>query len=525
MTKRHKCFALIACSGLLAAAILSFLVGLLRNGASPSIGFPGTIASSHAEEAGADGATHVRAPVVAGAFYPREPEALKSMVDALLKKVQPGPLPGKTLALMAPHAGYVFSGETAAYGYKSLKGDWKTFVLIGAGHRHRLIGAALYHRGAFRTPLGTVPINEALCKKLLNECPFILDLPRAHAGEHSLEVQIPFLQRITKDFSIVPMVTNAAEPEVCEKMGKAIARVIKDENALIVISSDLSHFPEMKVADVVDQTTLRSLEFMDPGFFKMTCDLIAKKRIKELGCTYCGDTALLTGMHAALALGADRAVNIHYTNSGRVPRRGDPSRVVGYAAAAFVKTGKGGLPSKHKLGEADKKKLLQLVRDTIRKKVEKEPIERLPLSESTELNLPAAVFVTLHKDHRLRGCIGCTSPHLPLAEAVQHYAQLAAFRDHRFPAVGKDELDKLDVEVSILSPLHRIGSGDAIVPKKHGVVVRRGRRSGLFLPQVWDSLPEKERFMGELCAQKAHLPRDAWKDPETELYIFTVEAF
>lgn len=525
MTKKHKRFALIACSALLAAAILSFLVGLLRDGASPSSGFPGSIAASYGEEAGAGDATNVRPPAVAGGFYPREPETLKSMVDALLKKVEPGPLPGKTLALMAPHAGYVFSGETAAYGYKALQGDWKTFVLIGAGHRYRVSGAALYHKGAFRTPLGTVPVNEALCKKLLKECPYVLDLPKAHDGEHSLEVQLPFLQRIAKDFSIVPMVMNMARPEVCEKIGKAIARVIKDENALVVISSDLSHFPEMKMADIVDQTTLRSLEFMDPGFFKMTCDLIAKKRIEELGCTYCGDTALLTGMHAALALGADRAVNLRYTNSGRVPRLGDPSRVVGYAAVAFVKTGKGGLPSKHNLGEADKKKLLQLARDTIRKKVEGDPIEPLSLAENPELNLPAAVFVTLHKEHRLRGCIGCTSPYLPLAEAVQHFAQQAAFEDHRFPPVGKDELDKLDVEISILSPLHRVESGDAIVPKKHGVVVRRGGSSGLFLPQVWDALPEKDRFMGELCAQKARLSRDAWKDPETELYIFTVEAF
>jgi AmmeMemoRadiSam system protein B/AmmeMemoRadiSam system protein A len=526
MSKKRTRLILAACLGLVVALAFSLFMAAFRPGGPQNEPVHAPTSAVYAEEPKAEAhSSEVREPAVAGAFYPGDPKELEAMVDGLLKKAEPKPLPGKAVALLVPHAGYVFSGETAVYGYNAVKGDWKTVVLIGAGHRYRVNGAALYHRGAFRTPLGDVPINEKLCVKLLKESPYILDLPKVHDGEHSVEVQVPFLQRLTKDFSIAPMIMNMVKPETCEIIGQAIARALKDENALIVISSDLSHFPKMNDAQMVDQTTLRALQFMDPSYFRLTCDLLMKKDIEELGCTYCGDTALLTGQAAAMALGADRGVLIRYMNSGEIPRIGDPSRVVGYGAFAFVKTGEEGLPSKHQLGDAEKKQLRELARNTIKQRLDEKPVPKLPVFENSELNLPAAVFVTLTKGGVLRGCIGCLGPTLPLAEALQQYAQEAAFSDHRFPPVAQGELEKLEIEISILSPLRRVKSAESIEPKKHGVVVKQGRSSGLFLPQVWEKIPEKEQFLGELCEQKAGLSRKAWQDPKTELYIFTVEAF
>ena len=359
----------------------------------------------------------------------------------------------------------------------------------------------------------------------MEESSYIMDLPKAHEGEHSVEVQVPFLQRIAKDFSIVPMVTNARSSETCQEVGEAIARVIKDEKALIVISTDFSHFPGVKTADLVDRTVVRSLEFMDPRLFYLTCQRLVAKRLPGLSTAACGQAAVRIGMYAANALGANRAVPIHYVNSGQLSGIGDPTRCVGYSACAFVAQEKPGAPLRPQIGDAEKKLLKKFAREAIENRLAGRRAKQLPVFENLDMNLPSTVFVTLKKEGRLRGCIGCTEPGMPLAEAMQNYALAAAFQDRRFRPVQKEELDAIKIELSILSPLQRVASADVIEPKVHGVVVRQGRNSGIFLPQVWDSIPKKGDFLGELCSQKARLPRTAWKDPATKLFVFTVEKF
>ena len=145
------------------------------------------------------------------------------------------------------------------------------------------------------------------------------------------------------------------------------------------------------------------------------------------------------------------------------------------------------------------------------------------MSGDPRLNLPGAAFVTLTEGGALRGCVGTTEPAMTLLDAVRYGAVSAAFRDGRFPPLKPDELDKVKIEVSVLSALKPVEA--AAVRPGLGVTVERGGKSGLFLPQVWEQLQGREEFLGELCAQKAGLPRDCWKDPATKLYSFTVDAF
>lgn len=466
-----------------------------------------------------------RAPAVAGAFYPSDPAELRAMVQSFLDGAAPKAPAGEILGTVVPHAGYIYSGPTAGYAYKALQGQWDTFVILGSGHHYPVNGAALYNKGSFRTPLGKVPVNEALSRELIDACPLILDLPKAHEKEHSIEVQLPFLQVTRKKFSIVPMVMNFRNLENCKAIGRALARVIKGKKALILVSSDMSHYPSKDLARLADETALHSLEFLNPLYFDATSQALLARRLPKLSCVWCGEMALTTALYALQALGANCTSVLHYTNSGELPGATRPDRSVGYSSVLFLKSPEDQRRTMPLLTAKDKEKLRKLARGTIERKLADKKIEWPPPSENPELNLPAAVFVTLNRRGHLRGCIGTTHPSISIIQAVPFYALKAAFQDWRFKPLTKKELADLELEISVLSPLREVKSADEIIPGKQGVVVRRGNRSGLFLPQVWKMLPEKKQFLGELCSQKAHLPRDAWADPDTELLVFTVEKF
>jgi hypothetical protein len=238
-------------------------------------------------------------------------------------------------------------------------------------------------------------------------------------------------------------------------------------------------------------------------------------------------------MYAAKELGADKAQILHYENSGDVT--GDRTRVVGYGAAAFYKKGTALESGKNKsktekkmsgfdISEKNQKELLKVARLSIENNLKTKQYSNYKTSDP-ELLTPAAVFVTLTINGNLRGCIGTTEPHAPLYEAVNQLAVAAAVEDYRFAPLTLNELAKTRIEISVLSPLTKVASADEIKEGVNGVVVRRGGKSGLFLPQVWEQIPKKEEFLNELCWQKAGLEPAAWKDPQTELYTFTVFAF
>jgi hypothetical protein len=464
-----------------------------------------------------------RQPAVAGQFYPADPAVLGQTVDQYLAKAPSHQLPGQLIALLVPHAGYEYSGALAAEGFKAIPENYKTFVLVGTAHHVGVKGAALIAHGTFRTPLGSVPIDETLAARLLRESSAFEERADAQAAEHSIEVEVPFLQRRFHDFKIVPVVMNNEDPAAMRPVGQAIARAIKGKNILLVISSDLSHYPPKDIARRADQTFLRALERLDSDYLALTAQMLMGRGETGLVTSACGLAAIEAGVTAAAALGADRAVLLNYANSGEIVPATE-SRTVGYGVVALIKSG---LPARKAfvLDQASRTRLLEAARASIAEGLNGQSYQQGPLAQNRELNLPAAVFVTLTQEGHLRGCIGTTVPQSGLWEAVRYFAREAAFEDPRFRPLETSELPRTHIEISILSAPERIPDAGAIVPGKHGVIVQRNGRSGLFLPTVWEQIPDKSDFLSELCAQKAGLPRDCWKDPAVELQVFTSDVF
>jgi len=465
-----------------------------------------------------------RAPAVAGAFYPGDPAELKKAVDeSLAKAPQPPKLAGPVVSLMVPHAGYAFSATVAAAGYKAVSDSYDVVVVFGAAHAMPVPAAALDDVEAFETPLGDVPVDRNLTSRLLQDKALFQDMPQAHVREHSIEVQLPFLIRLLKPgFKLLPILMNTDDRLLCARVGKAVAAALKGKKALIVVSSDLSHYPAGALAGKVDRTTLLALERLDPDYFGLTSRILMGRGEKNLECTYCGEAGLLAAMSAAKELGADRGTLLRYMNSADTPL-GESGRAVGYAAMAFIRSGNP-LSSEILLSPEQKKSLLKEAREVISLGLEGKPIGS-SLDAEPVMNLPSAAFVTLTEDGRLRGCVGTTQAQFTLKDAVAFGAFSAAFRDTRFSPVTKDELPKIHVEVSLLSPSKPVPGHESIVPKTHGVILSQEGRSGLFLPQVWEQIPKKEDFLTKLCVEKAGLPADCWKDPKTQIRVFTVGAF
>jgi AmmeMemoRadiSam system protein B/AmmeMemoRadiSam system protein A len=488
----------------------------------------------------------IREPVVAGAFYPDDADLLTRQVDRFLENVPPQSLDGRLVGLVVPHAGYIFSGQVAAYSYRLIRERaFGTVVLVGCSHRARYPGASVYSRGAYRTPLGTVPIDETLAGELISRVESLRFLPEAHQAEHSLEVQLPFLQRILNRFRIVPILLG---PETTltelEALSAAIAGTAAGrEDVLLVASTDLTHYPNYEDASRVDRETLDLIAAYRPE------DLAGHERrrrregVPGLQCAMCGTEAVMVVMMAARMLGADQATVLHYANSGDVPA-GDHDRVVGYGAVALWERdislpgpapderGDGGEPEQGgspgpggELGAAEQLELLEIARASIAAGLKGEAY-RPPEDVPERLLEKRGAFVTLHKHGRLRGCIGQFQPDAGLVQTVARMAQAAAFHDSRFPALTGEELAEVEIEISVLSPLRQIYSIDQIELGTHGIWVTRGGHSGCYLPQVADQTGwSRQEFVEHCCQDKASLPPNAYLQEDTHLYVFTAQVF
>jgi AmmeMemoRadiSam system protein B/AmmeMemoRadiSam system protein A len=471
----------------------------------------------------------VRTPEVAGQFYPANPKELREMIAQFLTAAPENTLEGEPVAILSPHAGYLYSGSVGAYSYRAIRGiSFDTVVVLGTAHYFPTQTVSVFDGAGYQTPLGEVTTDREFIQNLLAASPLFQSNAKAHQREHSVETQIPFLQESLSSFQIVPMVVGGSDFKTYQKIGEALAGVIGQQQAggkkiLIIISSDLSHYPGDEDARVVDSSTLQALLAMDPKYFLRINAHWMNRGIPQLDCTYCGEGAVTIVMVAAKTLGANRAHLLHYATSADVPY-GDRNRVVGYASVAFVK-GEEKQEKWFAVSQETQSTLLEMARNAIAEKIGAAP-RFAHATDDPILRQPAAVFVTL-KDHgQLRGCIGGTEARFPLGEAVQYFASAAAFDDPRFRPLIKEELPRAHIEISILSPLKRIHSAIEIVPGIHGVAVRRDGRSGLFLPQVWmETGWTKEVFLDQLCSQKAGLPPRDWQDPQTELAIFTVFSF
>lgn len=282
----------------------------------------------------------IRKPAVAGSFYPKGQEELKKTVDTSLLNVKQRQITGKILGLITPHAGYVYSGQVAAYSYRQVKDrSYDTVIIVGPSHRVYLRGASVGNWDAYATPLGKVTVNKEIVKDLLNIGESFHFVKEAHIREHSVETQIPFLQRVLKNFDIVPVVMGVSSLTDCERISKALSKAVGKRNVLFVASSDMSHFPDYVNANKVDRKTLSLIEKFDPELvFNSEAESLAKG-IPNLSTTLCGLSSVVTVMMTVKQLGGNGVKILHYANSGDVPIYGyrEKRRVVGYGAVALYK--------------------------------------------------------------------------------------------------------------------------------------------------------------------------------------------
>jgi len=282
----------------------------------------------------------VRKPAVAGYFYPKDKEELTKTVDDFILSVKQKQIAGKILGLMSPHAGYVFSGQVAAYSYRQIKDkNYDTVIILGPSHRVYLRGASVGNWDAYATPLGKVPINKEIVNALLSIGKPFHFVEQAHIREHSVETQIPFLQRVLKNFDIVPIVMGTPSLTDCEKISKALSKIVGKRNVLFVASSDMSHFPNYINANKVDRKSLSLIEKFDPKLVFNAEEKFLREGISNLSTALCGLSSVVTLMMTAKKLGGDAVKILHYANSGDVAIHGrrETRRVVGYGAVAFYK--------------------------------------------------------------------------------------------------------------------------------------------------------------------------------------------
>ena len=472
------------------------------------------------------GAQKVRPAGVAGGFYPADPKVLSAMIDDLLAQATPPPIHDPILAVVAPHAGYQYTGPVAADTFAELKGrKFSRVVVIGPSHYVGFDFTSVYDGDAYTTPLGTVPVDKVFARQLVKLDPTMQLSGMGHditpaGAEHSIEVELPWLQRVLGNFQLVPIVMGDQSYESSRALGVALAKLIdsdnKDGSTLILASSDLSHYHTYDVAETIDHKTLSALAAWD--YFSMSQNFQAG--IWEA----CGGAPIVAAMIAAERMGANQALVLKYANSGDTS--GDRSRVVGYSADIFVKAPSAkAVETPFSLSDRDKSELLALARKSVEQAVGQRKQYEPGATASEALNQDRGAFVTLREAGELRGCIGYTSATKPLYLTVRDTATLAALRDPRFPAVSASELPQLEYEISVLSPLRRVMDVQQIQVGRDGLVMKNGEHEGLFLPQV--PVEQKwglQKYLEETCG-KAGMGPNCWKDPDTDIFKFTAVVF
>lgn len=431
----------------------------------------------------------VRMPAVAGMFYPGDTVSLRNELSACLGTAAPAhAAEGRLKALIVPHAGYVYSGGTAGSAYALLREQApriRRVVLLGPCHRVAVRGLAAPTVAAFATPLGDIPLDRTALDALAS-LPQVVANDAAHAQEHSLEVQLPFLQSVLGDISLVPLAVGQASGD---EVAAAIDRLWGGEETLIVVSSDLSHFHAYAEARRIDADTAHHILALEPlTSFDQACGALPINGLL--------DVARRRGL---------RIERVAQCNSGDTA--GDKSRVVGYASfALYERTA----ADDAGLGHA----LLVRARNAIAAELD---LPQQPEPGHPDLASPGATFVTLTQDGQLRGCIGSLEAHRPLERDVRANAVAAALRDPRFPPLTAAELARTRVEVSLLTAPQAMpvaSEADALRqlrPGIDGVILSAGMRRATFLPQVWEQLPDPRTFLANL-KQKAGLPADWWSE-------------
>lgn len=470
--------------------------------------------------------TKDRQPYAAGRFFNSNPhelmEELKHLFGLAIPRKYENPV-----ALITPHAGYVYSGEVAACSFNQLDPDaeYENIFLIASSHRVTLGGASIYHQGNYHTPLGEVEVNRELAKKLIDEHDVFTFREDAHTYEHSLEVQVPFLQfHMNKKFRIVPIIMGTQSISDCKKVAEALKPYFNDNN-LFVISTDFSHYPSYQQAAEVDRNTADAILKNNVNALQNVLAKNEQKGYKDLATSLCGWSSVYTLLYLTADDPDFEYHKLKYMNSGDQPF-GDRSSVVGYYAIAVTKKKSSSAENpQFSLSRKDRDILLGIARHTINSYI-KEGIkpELDPSGYSERLLSECGAFVTLRKDGALRGCIGRFTSNEPLYRVVSDLAIASATQDHRFPPVTAREIDDLEIEISVLTPLRKINSFDEIELGRHGIYISKGYRSGTFLPQVATETGwTLEEFLGHCARDKADIGWNGWKS--ADIYIYEALVF
>lgn len=461
-----------------------------------------------------------RSPAVAGSFYSADKARLLHTVEQCFAKSEKY-IAGNPLAVIVPHAGYVFSGEVAAASYKQIDRE-KSFdhiFILGSSHTMYFEGAATYTMGDFLTPIGKVPVDP-LAISLTEKYDFIRGDSRPHIREHSLEVQLPFLQYwLLKPFTILPIIIGGESRKTSALLADALRPYFNEDN-LFVISTDFSHYPNYSSAIISDNSMAEAIQSNTQEMFLQTKKKMEDKGIPNLATAICGWTSVLTLLNLTEGKPVEYK-KILYRNSGD-SNFGDRDRVVGYyAICAITDERKNGLRI-FELNRDDKIQLLSIARKTLEKYLSKNTIPKIDKNDISPNNLEqTGAFVTIFKNGELRGCIGHIRSEQPLYKSIQSLVVSSALRDYRFNPVTESELKDIEIEISVLTPMKRITSIDDIEMGRHGVYLRKGSQTGTFLPQVAEETNwTKEEFLGRCSRDKAHIGWEGWKEAE----IYTYEA-
>jgi len=435
-----------------------------------------------------------RNPVVAGQFYPASASQLKEMIKMLIDEKAEKE---EVIGLVSPHAGYVYSGPVAGAVISRIKFK-DTFIILGPNHSGMGKPLSIMTQGRWKTPLGEVEIDSELAKQILVTSRHLQEDAAAHQYEHSIEVQIPFLQYFKPDIRIVPITLAFASGAACKEIGKEIAQAVKKlkREVVIIASSDMTHYEPQETARKKDYQAIGAILDLNED------ELL--KRVEELNISMCGYVPTVSLISAAKELGANAAELVRYQTSGDTT--GDYSSVVGYAGI-IIKA-------------VEMHPLVHLAKQTIETYVNEGKIPSPPEALTPEMKERAGVFVSLHKFGELRGCIGTFEPtQKNVAEEIIQNAISSSTRDPRFPPVAPEELEHLEYSVDVLTTPKPVKDKSRLDPKKYGVIVECGFRRGLLLPDLEgvDSVD----YQIDICRQKAGIA----PDEPIKLYRFEVKRY
>lgn len=470
-----------------------------------------------------------RQATAAGKFYPDNIQELRDTVDELFR-MSTKAMKRKVQALILPHAGYVFSGKIAASGINQLPPNsiFDRIILLGSSHYEYFEGASVFTCGNFLIPGREIEVDKEFVTELCQNYPDLFyDNPHPHYPEHSLEVQLPLLERhLTNPFRIVPLLLGTHDPHVCARIAQALTSELNNRN-LIIVSTDFSHYPSESDAIRIDHQTE---EMIRTGNAEKLIDYlrkVQKEPVRGLQTSLCGWTSVLV----LLNLAADRKdlefITVDHGTSADASYYSDNHRVVGYRSIALVEKEKliPDFNDREVLNEEEQKLLLEHARTCISGLFGQEQAGSTNKPDCFPiLDAPMGAFVTIHNHGKLRGCYGRMYSDDSLWDTIQEMSIWSASRDSRFHPVEKNELDEIDLEVSVLSPLRRIENPDEIILGKHGILIRKEFHSGVFLPQVADETGwNLEEFLGHCARDKAHIGWEGWKT--ADIYVFTCQVF